>query len=87
MKLNSVIEFDWAFAVNGNGTRAIGLTTYWPSLSQTSVDLLSYAGSVGGDVAQIATISATTISDDGKTIIGTATTTQNVTRGFILRIP
>lgn len=87
VKLNSIAQVEQALATNSNGTRAISATTYWPNLSQTSVDLLTYAGSVGGDTSLITAMTASNMSSDGKTIVGTVKTSQGVTRGFILRIP
>lgn len=85
--LSSVTAKDLAISVNSNGTRAISITTYWPSLTQSSRDLLTYATEIGANVSNLQSLTAIRISDDGKAIIGMATLTTGDPRGFLLRVP
>lgn len=92
-----------ATSTNADGTRIVGdtlnhdhlnpsledppISVYWPSTKTVGVFLRSYAESLGIDVSGIAELRDSTISDDGKTIVGTVDLDDESRRGFILRLP
>lgn len=93
-----------ATSTSGDGNRIIGddlpsnyptrqeeevRAIYWPSPTSSGVFLRSHVETLGVNVEDIVELRDAIISDDGKTIVGTAVLTSGNTwtRGFILRIP
>lgn len=83
-----------AVSASADGKRVVGArcthanAIYWPSPNAVGVPLLSYADSIGVDVSSIEHLREVRISDDGKTIVGTAVRVSRAHEsGFILRIP